>query len=79
MRSAIGLLPLVLLCAAPGAPSTAPTVAQKCVKVVDAWKDRFADEAFHYVVAPPFVIAGNGTPRQIERYCDQTALSRPSV
>jgi hypothetical protein len=75
MPSALRLILLVLLCAAPVTPTTAPTVPQKCQKVVDTWKDRFAEEGFHYVVAPPFVIAGNGTPRQIERYRDQTVLA----
>jgi hypothetical protein len=55
-------------------PST-PAIAQKCQKMLDTWKDRLDEESFQYLIAPPFVIAGNGTPRQMERYRDQTVLA----
>jgi hypothetical protein len=39
------------------------------------WKPRFDAEKFNYVVAGPFVIAGNGSRLRVERYRDDTILA----
>jgi hypothetical protein len=47
-----------------------PEITAKSDKLLDDWKTRFDEEKFNYVVAPPFVIAGNGRPESIRRYRD---------
>src|SRR5437879_3759321 len=70
------LIPLTLLCvAAAPAPSTQPAMPAKCQSLLDTWKSRFDDEGFHTLIAPPFVIAGNGTAQQLEAYRDRTILA----
>lgn len=80
------LLPFVLiLCSAarpsatthPADPSRADvsSMEQKTQALLAEWKDRFAEEHFNYVVAPPFLLAGNGTPQQLARYRDGTVVA----
>lgn len=58
------------------APAEAPSdVEGKCQTLLGQWKGRFDEEKFNYVVAPPFVIAGNGSPQKIGAYRDRTILS----
>ena len=63
------------------APTTsAPTsgtgdIAQRCGALRDRWQDRLAQEHFTAVVAPPFVIAGDGGVQKLERYRDGTILA----
>jgi hypothetical protein len=74
MRHALLLLaPLPLLLAA--APATAPSIEQQCDQLLSNWKTRLDEEHFVAVVAPPFVIAGDGGQRQLERYRDGTILA----
>src|SRR5581483_7282418 len=47
----------------------------KCNRVVAHWKDRLASEHLQYLVAPPFVIAGNGPSAELERARDGTILA----
>src|SRR5436305_4661332 len=71
------VLVLVSLVSA-AAPATRPGVAgmeQKSRELLAKWKDRFDEERFNYLVAPPFVIAGNGTVAQLEGYRDRTVLA----
>src|SRR5215472_12179208 len=65
------LLPLVN--AAP--PATRPGVEQKSRELLAKWKDRLDEEHFEYLVASPFVIAGNGSTGQLEGYRDRTVLA----
>src|SRR5436190_604091 len=44
----------------PSHPSTQPAVDEKSRDLLDQWRDRFAAEHLSYLVAPPFVLAGNG-------------------
>ena len=39
------------------------------------WKPKLDEERFNAVVAPPFVIAGDGTPAQLARYRDGTIVA----
>ena len=50
-------------------------IRAKCEKLLEDWKDRFDEEKFNYLVAPPFVIAGNGRPESLKRYRDGTILA----
>src|SRR5689334_695921 len=43
--------------------------------LAEQWKPRFAQEKLHFLVAPPFVIAGDGTEAQLAKYRDQTLLA----
>src|SRR5437868_3396782 len=57
------------------APASAPTMQQKCQKVLTDWRAKFDEEGFHYLLAPPFVLAGNGSTEQLEHYRDRTVLA----
>jgi hypothetical protein len=63
----------LLLSAAPATSSLG--IDQKCDERVAQWKDRFDEEHLAAVVAPPFVIAGDGGIRKLERYRDGTILA----
>ena len=56
-------------------PATRPTIAEKTAALAARWKDRFAEERFNVLAAPPFLIAGDGTPQQLARYRDGTVLA----
>lgn len=56
------------------APTSRPTVTEKTSNLRARWESRFTEEGFNAVVAPPFVIAGNGTPAQLAQYRDGTVL-----
>jgi hypothetical protein len=59
----------------PAAVDRPATVRQKTQTLADKWKERFEAEHFSTVVAPPFVIAGDGTPAQLAAYRDGTVLA----
>src|SRR5438477_5870498 len=46
--------------ASPSRASTQPTLDEKCHDLLDQWRERFAAEHLSYLVAPPFVLAGDG-------------------
>lgn len=74
----LALLPLMVFCLAP-APAR-PTDAEadlrrKCDALLEEWRPRFEEAKFNSIVAPPFVIAGNGSPARIRRYTDGTVLA----
>ena len=54
------------------APDTQPDVAQRCERLADRWRARFDAEGFTCVVAPPFVVAGDGGRQRLDRYLDHT-------
>ena len=70
--AAVLLLPLLLGTAPPA--TTRALITEKCNAVLADWKPRFDGEHFHYVVSPPFVIAGDGGAAAIARYRDGTIL-----
>jgi hypothetical protein len=78
MRPPIALILLLLTTAAradnPVPPSSDDTIERRCQELAAAWKDRLDAEKMHCVVAPPFVIAGDGPPQTIARYRDRTIL-----
>lgn len=55
--------------------AAAPSIAQKAQALLDQWKPRFEAEGLHYVITEPFVIAGDGSPRQLAAYRDRTILA----
>lgn len=50
-------------------------VRAKCDRLLAAWKDRLDAEKMSYVVAPPYVIAGDADPAQVRAYRDRTILA----
>jgi hypothetical protein len=76
-RRPAGLLLFALLIS-PGLSSFAEgadEIEAKCQKLLATWKDRLDEERFAYVVAPPFVIAGNGGAERLKSYRDRTILA----
>jgi hypothetical protein len=69
------ILAAVLSCCFAAAPVTEPSIDQKTGALRDQWKSKFDAEGLHFVVAPPFLIAGDGSPRQLEGYRDHTILA----
>ena len=68
----------VLCLVAALAPAAAPapsTAESRSRDLLDRWRRRFQEEGFRYTVAGPFVIAGDGTRAQINRYRDGTILA----
>jgi hypothetical protein len=53
----------------------APSVDDKSRALLAEWQDRFDAEQFNYVVAGPFVIAGDGSAAKLARYRDNTVLA----
>ena len=63
MKATLALTVVLWWCLA-AAPATGPSIDQKTRALRDQWKSKFDAEGLHYVVAPPFLIAGDGSPRQ---------------
>jgi hypothetical protein len=74
MKHTLLLLLVMPLLLAP-APASRPSVADKCDKLLAEWKDRFDEEKFTAIIAPPFVIAGDGGLAKLRRYRDATILA----
>jgi hypothetical protein len=72
---AAALLLLALAGAAPTTQPAGPSMREKAQKVADDWKPRFDEEKLNVLIAPPFVIAGNGTPAQLAHYRDGTIVA----
>ena len=62
-------LALLLLAAAAPAPrdGDAAPVGKKAEALLARWKPEFDAEKFNYVVAGPFVVAGNGSKERLAR------------
>src|SRR5215213_3505693 len=69
------LLVCVLLMLSGFAPAAEPGPDSKSRDLLNRWRRRFQEEGFRYTVAGPFVIAGDGTQAQINRYRDGTVLA----
>jgi hypothetical protein len=69
------ILAAVLFCGAALAPAADVPVETKSRDLLDQWRRRFQEEGFRYTVAGPFVIAGDGTQAQLNRYRDGTILA----
>ena len=75
---AVGRWLLLVVLGAPGGAALADNpgdMTDQSAKLLDSWKQRFDQEKFNYVVAPPFVIAGNADPSRIKAYRDQTIVA----
>jgi len=55
--------------------SVSPTIEQKCELCKRRWTKRFETAKFEALVAPPFVIAGDGGAERLARYRDGTILA----
>ena len=55
--------------------ATQPSIDQKTAALLERWKPKLEAEGLRAVVAPPFVIAGNGSQHALEAYRDQTILA----
>ena len=75
MRFARLCIAILLCLTAAGARGAEGPVESKSRDLLDRWRRRFQEENFHYAVAGPFVIAGDGTQAQINRYRDGTILA----
>jgi hypothetical protein len=75
MRTILLLIGLICFDALAAGPTTRPSLQQKCEKALADWRGRLDEEHFQYVVARPFVIAGNGSAQQIAGYRDRTILA----
>lgn len=69
------VLPALLWCCIAAAPATEPSIDQKTRALREEWKAKFEAEQLRCVVAPPFLIAGDGSQRQLEGYRDHTILA----
>jgi hypothetical protein len=73
MRNLLSLLAAVgCVISMAAAPSTRPSIDEKCRKLADHWHERFAAEGLTYVVSPPFVVAGDGGLDRLNRYTERT-------
>src|SRR4051794_27039532 len=77
MRCAGIAILLGLLCSLSraAAPATQPSIDRQCAQLLASWHGRFADEHVAVVIAPPFVIPGDGGIERIEHSRDPTILA----
>jgi len=74
MRTFLIAMLLLLPSQSPAATSE-PSLDGKCDLLLDRWRDRLAEEHFASLVAPPFVLAGDGGEAKLRAYRDQTVLA----
>jgi hypothetical protein len=68
----------LLLCASfslAAEPSTQPSLQQQCDTLAARWDAKFKAERLTCIVAPPFVVAGDGGDARLRRYVDHTILA----
>lgn len=68
-------LVFVLVSGFAAAPATEPSLAERTAQVLAKWKPRFDEAKLHYLVADEFILAGDGTSRQLARYRDGSVLA----
>jgi hypothetical protein len=66
---------LILLTAVAVRPATDPSMDDKVQAELRTWAPRFEDAGLRYVVARPFILAGDGTAQQLTGYRDKTVLA----
>jgi hypothetical protein len=69
------LVVILAMLASAVAPAGETTIDVKSRDLLDRWRRRFQEEGLRYAVSGPFVIAGDGTQAQINRYRDGTILA----
>jgi hypothetical protein len=72
------VLALTCVSLAPAPPTPArsqPGIEDKSRALLEKWQERFDAERFNYLVAGPFVIAGDGSAAKLARYRDNTILA----
>lgn len=74
MRRALAFAFVVLSSLAAG-PATQPSINQKTRDLYEQWKPKLDAQGLRGLVAPPFVIAGDGSTRQLEAYRDHTVVA----
>ena len=73
-RPQVAMALLVMACVNPAA-GRATSIEDKSRALLADWQERFDSERFNYVVAGPFVIAGDGSAAKLARYRDNTVLA----
>ena len=68
----VGLLVLGALAAA---PTSRPAIVGKTEAFLEEWKPKLEEQKLHYLVSPPFIIAGDGSKGRLARYRDGTILA----
>jgi hypothetical protein len=58
-----------------GSEVTGPAITAKTNALLDHWKPRLDEEKLNVLIAPPFVIAGDGVEQKLARYRDGTILA----
>ena len=69
------ILAAVLLCTPYSVAAAEASAEAKSRDLLDRWRRRFQEENLRYTVAGPFVIAGDGSQGQINRYRDGTIVA----
>ncbi len=73
-------LAFILACvAAAPAPSTQPTLEEKCQTLLERWQPRLKQEGMSYLISPPFVIAGDGGIARLRGYESATIRASTSA
>lgn len=70
MRFIFSLIVLLPTLAFAGDP-----IEDRCRNIVETWQPIFDDQHLNHLVAPPFVLAGDGSPLRLEAYRDRTILA----
>jgi hypothetical protein len=72
----MGMRQLILLCAvALCGVCISATIDDRCGAMLESWRERLRQEKLNYIVAPPFVIAGDGSEAQLAGYRDRSIVS----
>lgn len=66
---------VLALAGASAAQTTRPTMDARVRAELQVWAPRFREAGLRYLVAGPFILAGDGTPEQLEEYRDRTVLA----
>lgn len=66
---------LAVFCASAAPAPRESGIEQKSEALLARWRERFDAEQFHYLVAGPFVIAGDASAERLSHYRDNTVLA----
>src|SRR4051794_38476820 len=78
MRSFAAILLLALIAPSPAPsplPTSQPTMQAKCDALFAKWEDRLNEEHFSSLIAPLFILTGDGDAQKLVGYRDHTVLA----